>query len=71
MSADPTVLHRLDDEGGLDEVVASGAYVHLERMSDREWCLIVEAGGKRSHVFLGATRAHVRATVIEAPDDAG
>lgn len=33
---------RPDNEGGVDEVVAIGCAIHLERMSDHDWFLLIE-----------------------------
>lgn len=41
---------RPDDNGGIDEVVADGAAVHLERMSRGEWCLTITQGDT-AHCF--------------------
>lgn len=46
-----------DDDKGLDEVVAEGASVHLERMDDDCFMLIVGKGNRRVAVEL---RAEVR-----------
>jgi hypothetical protein len=46
-----------DDDKGLDEVVAEGASVHLERMADDCFMLIVGKGNRRVAVEL---RAEVR-----------
>lgn len=52
---------RLDDDG-VDEVVANCASVHLERMDNNAWHLIVSAGGKTVHCPIAAKRATVTAT---------
>lgn len=46
-----------DDDKGLDEVVAEGASIHLERMDDDCFMLIVGKGNRRVAVEL---RAEVR-----------
>jgi hypothetical protein len=33
---------RLDHEGGLDEVLARDAYVHLERMDEGAWWMVAQ-----------------------------
>lgn len=49
----------------IDELVAQRAYVHLERMDQHEWCLIVETAVEKVCLFLGAgRRAHVEAREI-------
>jgi hypothetical protein len=66
--ADDIIL-RNDDDGALDEVVATNAYVHLERMDDHWFCLAVEKAGRRVLVNVGAAfggevrRSEVRAEV--------
>lgn len=37
----PAVEIRRDDRGDVDEVVASGVSVHLERMRDDGWSLVL------------------------------
>jgi hypothetical protein len=69
------IILRNDDDGALDEVVAEGAYVHLERLDDHKFCLIVEQGGQRVLVDIGAAfggaarRSEVTASVIENETD--
>lgn len=41
---------RIMDDGTLDEVMMTGAYVHLEHLGDGAYMLIVE--NKREHVHL-------------------
>lgn len=50
-----------DDDLGLDEVIAENAVVHLERMNDATFSLIVETASERACYFIGATRAKVSA----------
>lgn len=42
--------------GKLDEIVATGASVHLEQMRANQWFLIVTAGGKSMRVWLSSSR---------------
>lgn len=49
--------------GPLDEVVAVGAWVHLEAMNDSAHCLIIEAGGERLCLNIGAKKAKVESTI--------
>jgi len=49
---------RRNPDGSLDEIVASGAAVHLEQMDHDEWCLIVN----NVRVFL-CSRDGITATV--------
>jgi hypothetical protein len=36
----------------LDEVVASGATVHLEQMDDNQWWIGIQAGGRDFHLWF-------------------
>ena len=54
---------RLNADGTLDEVVAFGAYVHLEQMSAGDWWLGIESGGHLIHVNLGTKRGAIGAIV--------
>jgi hypothetical protein len=45
---------RNDDRNLLDELVAVDAHVHLERMADHKWCLIVDDGDRRVMVSIGS-----------------
>jgi len=42
-----------DGRPALDEVVAHGAAIHLEQMSDDHWWMGLEAGGKYFHLNFG------------------
>lgn len=57
------VTVRLDDLG-IDEVIAVNAHVHLERMSDQSYCLIVETQTERVIINVGSRndRSFVDAT---------
>lgn len=49
----------------IDELVAKDAWVHLERMDQHEWCLIVETDVEKVCLFLGAgRRANVEAREV-------
>ncbi len=48
-----------DGTSEFDEIVATNAYVHLEKMDKSQFALIVEAGGERGCWFIGAKRAPV------------
>lgn len=54
-----------DEDGELDEVVAELAHVHLERMAENEWCLIITERERKIILNLGAKRATVRVQVFE------
>jgi hypothetical protein len=57
---------RLNGWGGLDEVVATGADVHLEQMSDNLWWLGVMKGREEVRVVLSA-RGRINANVEREP----
>ena len=42
-----------DGRPALDEIVASGAVVHLEQMAHDHWWMGLEAGGKYFHLNFG------------------
>jgi hypothetical protein len=42
-----------DGRPALDEIVASGAFVHLEQMSHDHWWMGLEAGGQLFHLNFG------------------
>ena len=41
-----------DGRPALDEVVATGADVHLEQMDHDQWWIGIEAGGKHFHLWF-------------------
>lgn len=45
---------RRSDDGALDEIVAGGCFVHLERMGRNLWWLAIEKDGYRQCVWLRA-----------------
>lgn len=49
-----TIVERHDDLG-LDEVIADAAHVHLERMNNSQFLLIIETSSERADYFI---RAH-------------
>jgi hypothetical protein len=51
---------RYDDKSILDELVASNAAVHLERMEDHKYCLIVEDQKRRVMVSIGTPERNKR-----------
>lgn len=60
------IIVRNDETGELDEIIATGANVHLERMDERWFCLIIEQGGRRLLVNVGtpdSDRRKVKATI--------
>lgn len=56
----PSKIRRvaMDDNGELDDLVAEGVYVHLERMDEGSWWLKVgpDAEGKEVTVWLQTSR---------------
>jgi len=42
-----------DGRPALDEIVARGAFVHLEQMAHDHWWLGLEAGGRHFHLNFG------------------
>jgi hypothetical protein len=65
-----------DGRPALDEIVAHGAFVHLEQMSHDHWWIGIEAGGKYFHVNFNVTdgrlsvhRAHGRVADDKATRD--
>lgn len=57
---------RYDDERKVDEIIASDCKVHLERMDNDHWCLIIETENTRGHFTIRRKhRCHVDAEVIE------
>jgi hypothetical protein len=42
-----------DGRPALDEIVAAGAFVHLEQMAHDHWWMGLEAGGKYFHLNFG------------------
>ena len=63
MKAKPIAV-RFETSGELDEIVATGANVHLERMSRNHWWLMISSGTRSVHVnLLGRRRATIDAGV--------
>lgn len=44
---------RLNEDGTLDEIVAHGAFVHLEQLSKKRWYLGVEKDGELVQAYIG------------------
>jgi len=53
---------RRNGDGSLDEVVASGAFVHLEQMSEKSWWLGIEKDGYRQVVWFGIEKGKLVTT---------
>ena len=62
----PTLEIRRNDDGTLDEIVATGASVHLEQMGGNHWWMSIEAGSRCVHVNITTAKAIIRA---ECDDD--
>lgn len=45
-----------DDRAELDEIVAHGATVHLERMDSNAWFLTISTQGKEHAIWLRSSR---------------
>jgi hypothetical protein len=45
--------HLPDGRPALDEIVASGASVHLKQMAHDHWWMSIDAGGKYFHLNFG------------------
>ena len=61
MKAPPVEIRRNDD-GSIDEIIASGCSVHIEQMSDDGWFMGIEAAdGSYWQFWFGAKnmRSHV------------
>jgi hypothetical protein len=58
-----------DDRAALDEIVASGASIHLEQMSHDRWFMGIEAGGKYFHLNFGLSDGEL--TVMLSDQDKG
>ena len=61
-----TLEIRRNDDGTLDEIVATGASVHLEQMGGNHWWMLIEAGSRCVHVNITTAKATIRA---ECDDD--
>ena len=48
-----------DGKPALDEIVASGATVHLEQMSHDQWWMGLEAGEKYFHLNFGVDKGRL------------
>lgn len=62
---------RMNDDGTLDEVVASGADVQLEQMDGNAWFLGITAGGRFTQVWLRAKGKITAYTETSAVADDG
>lgn len=72
----PAVEIRPDSKGEIDDIIANGCALHIERMSDDGWYLGIDgADGSHWQFWLGAKnrRSHVevRHTEMAAPEKEG
>lgn len=59
-AAKPPVEIRPDDDGGIDEVVATRCSLHIERLAGNEWFLSIEASdGSYWQFHIGSKRSQV------------
>jgi len=68
MSEQPNPELRFNDDGTLDEIVANGAFFHMEQQGPNHWWLAVEVGGKSVAVWLHSNRK-ITASYEETPHD--
>ena len=58
-----------DGRPALDEVVARGAFVHLEQMAHDHWWMGLEAGGKYFHLNFGVENGHLWVRLSDQNDE--
>jgi hypothetical protein len=58
-----------DGKPALDEVVASGAMVHLEQMDHDAWWMGIEAGGKYFHLNFTLQDGRLRVHLSDQGDE--
>jgi hypothetical protein len=56
-----TLEVRRDEDGYLDEVVATGADIHIECMDDNCWWMSIRTGDREVHVTFTTARAVINA----------
>lgn len=52
---------RTDQDGILDEIVASGVDLHIERLSGNQWWVGIIKNGKRQRVVFHTDKANIAA----------
>jgi hypothetical protein len=62
---EPRAIIRPDDTGAIDEVVIDCTNIHLERMSDDCWCLIVDRGTQQAIFDICRKGKEVLVTLFE------
>jgi hypothetical protein len=59
-----------DGRPALDEIVASGAFVHLEQMSHDHWWMGLEAGGRLFHLNFAVQDGRLWVCLSDQGEDA-
>jgi hypothetical protein len=63
---------RLEDgKPALDEIVATGAHVHLEQMDHDRWWMGIEAGGRHFHLNFSLDDGRSSVHLSDQTDDQG
>ncbi len=52
---------RPNDDGTLDEIVATGVDLHIEQLSDNQWWIGITKGDESQRVVFWTDRAHIAA----------
>jgi hypothetical protein len=58
-----------DGRPALDEIVAKGAFIHLEQMSHDSWWMVIEAGGKYFHLNFGVHEGVLHVNLSDQGDE--
>jgi hypothetical protein len=58
-----------DGRPALDEIVARGAFLHLEQMAHDHWWMGLEAGGKYFHLNLGVQGGCLRVHLSDQDEE--
>lgn len=62
---DGSIEVRLDDKGGVDEVVGLGVLFHIERMSNGEWFFILTRPDQSEEAFWLSGKGKVEVSLRE------
>jgi len=60
-----------DGKPALDEVVATGAVLHLEQMNHDQWWMGIEGGGKYFHLWFTVEDGHLCVRLTDQDDETG
>ena len=60
-----------DGKPALDEVVATGAVLHLEQMDRDKWWMGIEGGGKYFHLWFTVEDGHLCVRLTDQDDETG